>query len=515
MSTNKTTNLNLHSWVGTDYPKRTEFNDNFGTIDNEIGILKKDRVSVLEYEKLKVATAEGYDWIPAIHGARDSLGTTGGTIVFTQKDFMIYSEMIIPDNIELFGLLGHKILPMKTGQTFITNSDKTNGNKKIRMKKICVDGINISTDTTAGSVHFDNVDDIKIKECEFLNMPKHGVFLNNVTNYRVDKNTLKAIGTAKKVDTVNIGCAIYVADTVDGWANNNYIEDVWQMGIFIQANTKQSSNVKAMGNTIKKCQDNGIRTQANVSNGLNWGDIHNCMIENNTLYDITIDAIRVNGNEQSVKNNKIFGISVISQAGIKSDGGIGHQIEGNQIKGVGVSIYFRCDGVDALDIKINFNIIKDSNAGGIQVTRIQGTENLRGFKLIGNESSLKALNDSHNISMVNVVDFTLALNHANNADKASINVSNCSDGKIQGNTAKNSGQAYGGYAGIYVNVSSRITITGNHCFDDQATKTQQTGIYIKGACDQIKHGDNMLLGNTTNEIYVDATATNIKATDAA
>ncbi|NHN31120.1 hypothetical protein [Paenibacillus agricola] len=33
MSTNKTANLNLHSWTGTDYVLRTEFNENFDKID--------------------------------------------------------------------------------------------------------------------------------------------------------------------------------------------------------------------------------------------------------------------------------------------------------------------------------------------------------------------------------------------------------------------------------------------------------------------------------------------------
>jgi len=36
MSTNKTPNLNLHSWIGTDYVKRSEFNENFSIIDAEI-----------------------------------------------------------------------------------------------------------------------------------------------------------------------------------------------------------------------------------------------------------------------------------------------------------------------------------------------------------------------------------------------------------------------------------------------------------------------------------------------
>jgi hypothetical protein len=40
MSTNKTTNLDMHSWVSTDLVKLNEFNDNFSTIDTEVGSLK-------------------------------------------------------------------------------------------------------------------------------------------------------------------------------------------------------------------------------------------------------------------------------------------------------------------------------------------------------------------------------------------------------------------------------------------------------------------------------------------
>jgi hypothetical protein len=40
MSTNKTPRLNMNSWVSTDYVNRNEFNDNFTTIDTEVGALK-------------------------------------------------------------------------------------------------------------------------------------------------------------------------------------------------------------------------------------------------------------------------------------------------------------------------------------------------------------------------------------------------------------------------------------------------------------------------------------------
>ncbi|TCM89596.1 YD repeat-containing protein [Paenibacillus sp. BK033] len=43
MSSDKTTNLALHKWAGTDPVERTEFNDNFDIIDSKIGeqIVKK------------------------------------------------------------------------------------------------------------------------------------------------------------------------------------------------------------------------------------------------------------------------------------------------------------------------------------------------------------------------------------------------------------------------------------------------------------------------------------------
>lgn len=42
MSTNKTSNYNLHSWVGTDPVKRTEFNENFQIIDEELAAHQAD-----------------------------------------------------------------------------------------------------------------------------------------------------------------------------------------------------------------------------------------------------------------------------------------------------------------------------------------------------------------------------------------------------------------------------------------------------------------------------------------
>ena len=40
MSTNKTENLNLHSWEASDPVKRTEFNENWAAIDAAVGELR-------------------------------------------------------------------------------------------------------------------------------------------------------------------------------------------------------------------------------------------------------------------------------------------------------------------------------------------------------------------------------------------------------------------------------------------------------------------------------------------
>ncbi|HLO11492.1 MAG TPA: hypothetical protein VK190_04485 [Pseudoneobacillus sp.] len=62
MSTNKTTNFLMHSWVGTDYVKRTEFNDNFNTIDTELKNAKDSAATA--NSSLSTHTADG-----AAHGA--------------------------------------------------------------------------------------------------------------------------------------------------------------------------------------------------------------------------------------------------------------------------------------------------------------------------------------------------------------------------------------------------------------------------------------------------------------
>jgi hypothetical protein len=52
MSSEKHPNLQLHKWAPTDYVKREEWNENFGIIDDKIGILNKktnNEVSVLEF----------------------------------------------------------------------------------------------------------------------------------------------------------------------------------------------------------------------------------------------------------------------------------------------------------------------------------------------------------------------------------------------------------------------------------------------------------------------------------
>jgi hypothetical protein len=51
MSSEKHPNLQLHKWAPTDYVKREEWNENFGIIDDKIGILNKktSRISVMEF----------------------------------------------------------------------------------------------------------------------------------------------------------------------------------------------------------------------------------------------------------------------------------------------------------------------------------------------------------------------------------------------------------------------------------------------------------------------------------
>jgi hypothetical protein len=102
MAVNRTPNLGLHDWLGTEYVKREEIVENFRKIDNEfgasgrvgdlsnkIGILNEVVVNIKQFESLKVAVAEGYDWKPVF----DYIHSQALTAFVPKGTFDIYGRL--------------------------------------------------------------------------------------------------------------------------------------------------------------------------------------------------------------------------------------------------------------------------------------------------------------------------------------------------------------------------------------------------------------------------------------
>ena len=65
---------------------------------------------------------------------------------------------------------------------------------------------------------------------------------------------------------------------------------------------------------------------------------------------------------------------------------------------------------------------------------------------------------------------------------------------IDNTISNNSRRDPGKYSGIFVSKSSKTTIKGNHCFDDQQTKTQKCGIEELSGCH-----DNTIVDNNCHD----------------
>jgi parallel beta-helix repeat protein len=106
MSSEKHPNLQLHKWAPTDYVRREEWNENFGIIDDKIGILNRkiDHVWVDVVEDFGADPTGATDSTIAIQNAIESV--TSGTIYFPEGTYLISSTIWIHSNIRLKGAGG-------------------------------------------------------------------------------------------------------------------------------------------------------------------------------------------------------------------------------------------------------------------------------------------------------------------------------------------------------------------------------------------------------------------------
>jgi len=122
-------------------------------------------------------------------------------------------------------------------------------------------------------------------------------------------------------------------------------------------------------------------------------------------------------------------------------------------------------------------------------------------------------NDGNGVDLINCNSITVGDNKCYNNNSAGIMFSGCHDGTIGINICKNNGISPSTNQDDGISVSDGsygISITGNRCFDEQTTKTQQWGIQVSGTSHDISITGNTCNGNMNAEgINVSSTGANI------
>ena len=115
MSSEKHPNLQLHKWAPTDYVKREEWNENFGIIDDKIGILN-EKFSNAWVDVVKDFGADptgATDSTTAIQNAINSLRGKGGTVYFPNGVYLVSNLIVNFSFVRLLGQSRHAILKLK------------------------------------------------------------------------------------------------------------------------------------------------------------------------------------------------------------------------------------------------------------------------------------------------------------------------------------------------------------------------------------------------------------------
>lgn len=197
MSTNKTPNLNLHSWVGSDPIRRIEWNENFDKLDGEIGNVSNKLTGVLNVMEYG-AVGDGVtdDYIAIQNAINAASGDCIVSIPYKETGYLIGETIKIPDNVTIVGngtkLISKLKFPASGGShptCVFENVDSNNGNKNITIKGFVIDG-QYSNGTWVGgsSVEQDNL--LRFTKVDSLNLSDM-----QLTNFRNNKNTTSTPNT--------------------------------------------------------------------------------------------------------------------------------------------------------------------------------------------------------------------------------------------------------------------------------------------------------------------------------
>jgi hypothetical protein len=232
MATNKTENLQLNSWVGTDGVRREEINENFEKIDTEIGNVNSHLADIVTLKP------NGVDDTTAIQNALSKFG-----FVKLGKGEFISSPFVIGNNQALVGEgIGLTTLKLKGGAngTFV-NAHQANNS---RIENLTLDGNKVNN-TATGEQAVLLIDNTTDWELSSQRLVVRNVYIKNGANNGLSSLRDSANGKWNWVylfDNITIeyceGYGFYDL-TTDNKYSNFYVSNNKKANIYL----KSSSNI--------------------------------------------------------------------------------------------------------------------------------------------------------------------------------------------------------------------------------------------------------------------------------
>lgn len=420
---------------------------------------------------LTVGNSAGCDYVTdgtadnvEIQAAIDAVNTAGGGTVLVRKgSYSISAPIKMKSSVRLMGEGVSTILNLANtiNNDIIACFDSVNGHDNIAIEGFKLDGNKVNNTTAGNGINIKNSRNVLIEKVLITGCKQHGINIDGALTEHVQikdctsySNDLAGISLLDGIVRVLVDGNYCYSNGTANIAINGY-----GSYITITRNICKTSGI-ADNITGYNFQNNHVIVSHNqVFDGNNHG-IHMAgnyiTICNNQVYDTTKDGIFVQTSDLSTMQN-----CIISNNQIRSAGRYGIHI--NRAK-VG-----SCTG----------NVIVSPNNSGIHF------DIMTDFDISGNSITGSVTTDG-------------------------IRVHRSSRNRITKNLCKNNARY-----GIYVSdddvtFSLYNKITDNECYDDQATKTQDYGIFIANSADYTYMAGNTAKAtdHTTGGIAVTATPTN-------
>jgi hypothetical protein len=435
VSSEKHPNLQLHKWAPTDYVRREEWNDNFGIIDNEIGLLNTQLADIV-----KETTSVN------LQSVINDFASRGVKLTLKRQVYEIESTLLIPSNIEID--FNFSTIKRKAGSgvfDLIVNSDTTNGNSNIRLRNLIIDG-NKDVDGLVAENIADRFSGLKL--VKVLNSVLENITVTKTVNAE-DQGDNEANKPAAGIYFVN--CTDIDCKNINGYDND-------RTAIFIN-----KSRVRI----------NGSLTYNNLGSGISSKDADESEYNNITSYNNGYSNISVNGLRSRVSNVLTYNSSYsglnIGHNGAPADDTIVTNLHSynNVLEGItiGGSKRVKIIGFEVYGNQRN-NIRVYDGSSDCKILSGTSRNSSGGYGLLIESGKDHLVDD---MDIFENASSGIYINSGASSVKIGINTKSYNNGILN---SVNS-------AGLILNSSSFCEIGGSY-FDNQQTKTQESGIWIAG-----------------------------------